>query len=336
MAKCSNPYVHTIISPDSSDPQGFVVVGAVRLIAYGLIGDDYITFKKVRYCSDNPHFKRNNCDLFEPEDPHISSATDYMIGACKPSLTADRNMIIIPYAGHYIPVIHGNESADLIVEIESMKAGKYNDTETGVNPCLPCKEVWTETGNSQCGEEFIEREEINSCTSELRWVPTDKLVEWVETGDFKCGDKFIIAEEVNQCGLTRWTETERLVNWVETGKSRCKDHVIEVEEVNQCGLTRWTKTKEICGYHATVPMPIDLGCGGCGDNYLGYIFHPEEERHPDATVEITDCDGKLYGYAYANAGEGHTLVIEECDGTVIGYCANQSPTAPQVLTCSNC
>ena len=301
MAKCSNPYVHTIISPDSSDPQGFVVVGAVRLIAYGLIGDDYITFKKVRYCSDNPHFKRNNCDLFEPEDPHISSATDYMIGACKPSLTADRNMIIIPYAGHYIPVIHGNESADLIVEIEPMKAGKYNDTETGVNPCLPCKEVWTETGNSQCGEEFIEREEINSCTSELRWVPTDKLVEWVETG-----------------------------------KSRCKDHVIEVEEINQCGLTRWTKTKETCGYHATVPMPINLGCGGCGDNYLGYIFHPEEERPDTATVEITDCDGKLYGYAYANAGEGHTLVIEECDGTVIGYCANQSLTAPQALTCTTC
>ena len=66
---------------------------------------------------------------------------------------------------------------------------------------------------------------------------------------------------------------------------------------------------------------------------MGYLFHPNETRDPDATVAITDCDGKLWGYAYPTAGDGHTLPIIECGkDTPTGYAVNNSATAPQQVT----
>lgn len=283
---CNDPNVRTLISPQIVGEIGFYVESAVRVIAHGLAGDDYITFKKVRYCSDNPHFKRDNCSIFEPSQEHISDAVDYQIGVCSPSLTADRNMVIIPFKGYYLPVLHGNASSDLVVDAEPVEYANFTDKEKGVEPCLPCIPKWQTTGTERCGETHIEQEEINTCTNERRW-----------------------------------TLTERQVTWRETGVERCKNHVIEVEEENDCGKKRWTATAKKCGYIPTVPFYVPLNCDETA-GVIGYLFSPNEERDPDATVPIEDCDGNVKGYAYPTDGEGHTLAIEDCDGNVTGYCGN--------------
>ena len=471
-----NPNIIEVYAPSLVTPQGFFVNGAVKVMAYGLAGDDYITFKRIRHCSDNPNYKRENCTIFDPEPAHVETALEYQIGACAPSLTKERNTIYVQGKEYLLPVINGTTSADLVIEVEPVDNRTFSDKEKGVEPCLPCHPKWIKTGDERCGEEFIEEKEVNSCDSSVRWTPTEKPIKWVETGDIKCGehiiveevnqcgvtrwtetdrpvewvetgkercgdefltveetnpcgetrwtetersvewtetgefkcgdenliveevnrcgitrwretdqlvkwtstgqskcgdrnivieerndcgatrwtltdesvkwtptgqekcgDEFILIEEVNDCGKTRWTETDRMVVWRETGVTRCKDHFVEIEQENDCGRKRWQMTTEKCGYEPTVPFPVNIGCGDCGDNFMGYIYHPDEDRDPDATVEITDCDGTLYGYAYPTAGDGHTLAIEECneDGskTLIGYCANLSNKAPKHFSC---
>lgn len=121
--------------------------------------------------------------------------------------------------------------------------------------------------------------------------------------------------------------------WQTTGAERCNQHFVEVEEISNCGNVRWRKTTERCGYHASVPLPITPDdANACGSTFMGYLFHPNETRDPDANVEISDCEGNLWGYAYPNAGDGHTLPIQTCDGSIVGYAVNQSATAPQQVT----
>ncbi|OOF40875.1 MULTISPECIES: hypothetical protein [Rodentibacter] len=261
--KSCDPNVLTVISPDVVDVQGFAVSSAVRVTAYGLINEETITFKRVHYCSTQPHFERNGCSLITPTKGELSSAIEYQIGTCTPSLTPERNSLIIPYAGNYIPVVNGNPT-DLIVEVEAINLRDFSDKELGIEPCGFC---------------------------------LDKT-------------------------------------WETTGAERCNQHFVEQEEISHCGNIRWTRTKKRCGYYAGVPIPIVLDEGDCcGSQFMGYLFHPDETRDPDATVEITDCEGKLHGYAYPQAGDGHTLPIEECDGNIIGYAVNNSATAPQQLEC---
>lgn len=124
--------------------------------------------------------------------------------------------------------------------------------------------------------------------------------------------------------------------WETTGAERCNQHFVEQEEISNCGNFRWTRTDKRCGYYASVPLPITLDEGDCcGSQFMGFLFHPNETRDPDATVEIKYCnddgDEQLLGYAYPTAGDGHTLPIEECGGVVIGYAVNQSATAPQQI-----
>ncbi len=122
--------------------------------------------------------------------------------------------------------------------------------------------------------------------------------------------------------------------WSPTGAERCNQHFVEIEELSNCGNVRWTRTEKRCGYYASVPIPITLDEGDCcGSQFMGYLFHPNETRDPDATVEITDCEGKLWGYAYPTANDGHTLPIETCDGDIVGYAVNNSATAPQQTHC---
>ncbi len=192
----------------------------------------------------------------------VSSLTRVKENSCAPSLTPERNSLIIPYKGNYIPVVNGNPT-DLVVEIEAVDWRDFSDKELGVDPCGFC---------------------------------VDKT-------------------------------------WQKTGAERCNQHFVEQEEMSNCGNVRWTKTDKRCGYHASVPLPITLDEGDCsGGHFMGYLFHPNEERDPDATVEIRDCNGKLHGYAYPQAGDGHTLPIEECgNDTPIGYAVNNSATAPQPI-----
>lgn len=219
--------VMTVVSPQSAEVSGFSVSKAVRVTAFGLSGKDTVTFKRVQYCSKQPSYVREGCSLFSPEPAQLSNAVDYQIGECLPSLTAKRNTLIIPYAGSYIPVPSGTESADLIVQVEPIDGTQFDDKEKGIAPC----------------------------------------------------------------GLS--------------------------EPVQR--------------YEASVPLPIVLyEGGGCGSTFMGYLFHPNETRDPKANVAIHDCE-KIVGYAYPQAGDGHTLPIQQCDGVIVGYAVNRSLTAPQQL-----
>lgn len=255
-----NPNVKTVVSPQFTETKGFSVSKAVRVTAFGLSGKDTVTFKRVQYCSQQPNYVRDGCQLFTPEAAHIATAVEYQVGECSPSLTPKRNTIVIPYAGSYLPVVNGSDSADLVVEIEPIDGGQFSDKEIGVEPC-----------------------------------------------------GFCVDEE-----------------WTTTGAERCNQHFVEQEEISNCGTVRWTKTAKRCGYYPSVPLVVEVD-GLC---MVGYLFHPNEERDPDATVAVRDCEGKLYGYAYPNAGNGHTIPLEECDvAEPIGYLTNNSASAPQLLTC---
>lgn len=258
-----DPNILTVISPEVIGIKGFSVQSAVRVTAYGLTNEQTVTFQRVHYCSSQPHFERNGCALISPSKGELSSAIDYQIGTCSPSLTPNRNSLIIPYAGNYIPVVNGNP-VDLVVEIEPVTSREFSPQELGIAPCGFC---------------------------------VDKT-------------------------------------WETTGAERCNQHFIEQEEISNCGNLRWVRTEKRCGYYASVPLPITLDEGDCcGSVFMGYLFHPNETRDPDATVEIRDCE-KIVGYAYPTAGDGHTLPIEECGGNTVGYAVNNSATAPQMINCN--
>lgn len=264
-----NPNVITIVSPSTTDVQGFSVGSrAVLVTAYGLMEEDTLTFKRVNYCSSQSTYKSEGCCLIKPTPAEISSAVDYQLGECKPMLSPNRSSLVIRYSGNYIPVVNNENSPDLTVTVEPINGTEFTDKELGIEPCGFC---------------------------------LDKT-------------------------------------WETTGAERCNQHFVEQEEISNCGNIRWVRTTKRCGYYASVPIPIHLDEGDCcGSQFMGYIFHPNETRDPDATVEITTCneDGseKLWGYAYPTAGDGHTLPIEICSGEIIGYAANNSLTAPQQLTC---
>lgn len=170
-----NPNVSKIITPEQIDVRGFSVSGAVRVTAFGLTDSDTVTFQRVQYCSEQPNFQRLGCSLFSPSDMQIGSAVDYQIGECRPSLTAKRNTLIIPYGGSYIPVKNGTGSADLVVEVEPIDGTQFDDKEKGIEPCgLACKDdEWSTTGNQRCNQHFVEQEEISNCGN-TRWVRTTK------------------------------------------------------------------------------------------------------------------------------------------------------------------
>lgn len=169
-----NPNVMEIVSPSLVENKGFSVTKAVRVTAYGLSGKDIITFKRVQYCSNQSGYVRDGCCLFTPEIAHITTAVEYQIGECAPSLTPKRNTIVIPYAGSYIPVVNGSDSADLVVEVEPINGTDFDDKEKGISPCGFCiDEVWETTGGERCNQHFIEQEEISNCGN-IRWTKTEK------------------------------------------------------------------------------------------------------------------------------------------------------------------
>lgn len=173
----------------------------------------------------------------------------------------------------------------------------------------------------------------NSSVTEKMACPACKCYDttWTWTGLEVCDGENVMREEVSNCGTKRLV-VNRPTTWVETGQKKCENHLIMVEEVNNCGTTRWTTTTEVCGYSPSVPVQTGGEC--CGDNLVGYMFHPNETRDPMATVVIDDCDGVISGYIYPTAGDGHTVAWADCDGVIYGYLSNQSTTAPSFAQCS--
>lgn len=172
MANC-DPNVRVLFSPESPDVQGFVVSSAVRITAYGLTDEDMVTFQRVRYCSEKTSYTREGCALFKPTAGVISSAVEYKIGDCAPSLTADRNTIVIPYAGSYLPVLDVADETAITLEVEPISGTDFDDKEKGIEPCgLACKDKeWNTTGAERCNQHFVEIEEISNCGN-IRWTRT--------------------------------------------------------------------------------------------------------------------------------------------------------------------
>lgn len=256
--------ITTIYSPGSPDVKAFTVVDkAVRVTVFGLNVEDTVTFQRVKFCAERATASREGCCIYKPSTTELSSAIEYRIGTCPPMLSPERNMIIIPFRGTYIPVINAVSSPDLTIEIDEVEGDEFTDIEKGIVPCGFC----------------LDKE------------------------------------------------------WKTTGAERCNEHFIEQEEISNCGHIRWTRTTVRCGYFATVPVVIDRDEGCCGDFQIGYMFHPDETRDPDATTAVEDCNANVVGYIYPTAGNGHTVPIEECGGNVLGWAVNASPFAPALWDC---
>ena len=190
--------------------------------------------------------------------------------------------------------------------------------------------TWVDTGNYRCGATTTEVEQRNDCGS-TRWISGVPFV-WSDTGLTRCTPTKVQKQQENQCKQVRWVDAED-VQWVETGQKKCENHLIVVEEVNNCGTKRWTTTTEVCGYSPSVPFVIEVFDGCCGGNQVGYMYHPDEDKDPAATVAVTDCDGVIWGYIYPTATTGRTLPVGACDEQPIGYAVNQSTTAPSFAQC---
>ena len=199
------------------------------------------------------------------------------------------------------------------------------------NQTRPCVDsAWAWTGAERCNGAYVEREYKSNCDN-IDWR-IERAVTWVDTGNYRCGATTTEVEQRNDCGSTRWISGVPFV-WTATGETRCKNHVIENKEINDCGDTRWTTTTEVCGYSPSVPFVIEVFDGCCGGNQVGYMYHPDEDRDPSATVAVKDCDGVVWGYIYPTVATGRTLPVGGCGETPIGYAVNQSKTAPSFAQC---
>lgn len=285
--------MHFIITPSSPEVFAFENGdGAVKITAYGLVGNDYIYFKRVIHEAERPSFVGEGCHVYAPTDSEIALSSVYQIGDCEPNLHAKRNTIFIAERGTFIPVVVGTDSkGELSLQVEAIPIRNFLDTELGISPCgLPCAETsWEWTGNERFNHENIEREYLSNC------------------------------------GNKKW-EIDRPIKWWETGVSRCNQYRTEKQEQSENGLFRWKQTEELCGFSPSLPFPIE-DCDGSVK--IAYIYSPNEARPPLANYAIEDCNG-VVGYAYSEPSEGHTVEIKECGGKVIAYASNQSSTAPNV------
>lgn len=290
----------TIIQPNQPDVLVFENGGgAVKITAFGLVGNDCLKFKRVVQDAQRKTFESGGCAVYAPTPSEIALSAPYQVGDCEPTIHAQRNTIFIVESGRFLPVLSGNESVgSLLLQVESVPVRAFSEVELGISPCgcpASCiEDAWEWTGGERCNDEHIER------------------------------------EYTSNCGNTEW-RAHRSVEWWETGVTRCRDYRVENQEQSECGKVRWQKTETVCGVSPSLPLVM---VDACCNQLTGYIFSPHEMRDPAATVEITECGGedgvtRIVGYAYPDAGQGHFLPIMDCDGVVYAYAAHQSQTAVQ-------
>lgn len=287
----------TIIQPNQPDVLVFENGGgAVKITAFGLVGNDCLKFKRVVQDSERPNFEKQGCAVYTPTPAEIALAAPYQVGDCEPTIHAKRNTIFITEMGRFLPVLLGVQSqGSLMVQVESVPARDFSAAELGIEPCgCPCiDETWEWTGDERCNDDNVEREYISNC------------------------------------GKKKW-ETHRAVQWWETGVTRCREYRLEHQEQSECGKIRWVRTETVCGVSPSIPLPIT---DDCCNTFIGYVFHPDEPRDPAATAELIDCDTRIAAYAYPTAGAGHTLAIRDCEGVLRGYAANHSSNAVSFAPC---
>lgn len=120
----------------SPDVSAIIVTDPVQITAYGLGDGDCVTFLKIQYDADRKTFARNGCSVIPPSELKVGRASDYMIGACKPSLSKCRNTIIINRPGIYQPSLKNVSAMDVAIEAEEISNGCCpGPAELGIDPC---------------------------------------------------------------------------------------------------------------------------------------------------------------------------------------------------------
>lgn len=120
----------------SPEVSAIVVTDPVQITAYGLGDGDCVTFLKIQYDADRKTFARNGCSIIPPSELKVGRASDYMIGACKPSLSKCRNTIIINRPGIYQPSLKNVSAMDVVIEAVQIDQGCCpGPSELGIDPC---------------------------------------------------------------------------------------------------------------------------------------------------------------------------------------------------------
>lgn len=228
--------------------------------------------------------------------------------------------------------------------------------------CVPDPNSWKVTGLRYCNTEtgMVEEQYVNNCgttewreVKEIEWLPTgpvfcnrdwnlaegelgttsvlevndcgdQRMVDgdpqrWVATGVTRCrpdSEDVIEIQVVNQCGDLEWLDEEEQ-RWEDTGYTRCENNVVQRQQINLCGQIRWQDTDEGCGFVASYPLP----CGGSA-------YRPDDPRDPEATVELTDCEGEAIAYIYPTPRPHAKTPVhtgcDGCDGELIGFAVDET------------
>lgn len=119
------------------------------------------------------------------------------------------------------------------------------------------------------------------------------------------------------------------------------DVTIEAEQLDStCRPTPEELGIEPCGCAChdepteTLPILEEGSCGGPSFVKMAWMFSPYDDKDPEATVEVTNCNGDIVGYIYPEAGPGHTVPVKSCstDGLkIIGFAVNNSSAASQMV-----
>lgn len=75
-----------------------------------------------------------------------------------------------------------------------------------------------------------------------------------------------------------------------------------------------------CTYRATVM--VNFGGDECGVfSRVGWIFHEDDARDPEATTKFMDCQGNVIGWLYPSPAPDRMEFIDGCSDTnaVLGY-----------------
>lgn len=167
----------TIIQPNQPDVLVFENGGgAVKITAFGLVGNDCLKFKRVVQDAQRKTFESGGCAVYAPTPSEIALSAPYQVGDCEPTIHAQRNTIFIAEAGRFLPVLHGDESVgSLLVQVESVPAREFSGAELGIEPCGCLREPeWWETGVTRCRDFRVENQE-QSEHGKIRWVRTETV-----------------------------------------------------------------------------------------------------------------------------------------------------------------
>lgn len=278
----------------------FYLDNQMTIYATGLTGNDQIRFELIRVGDGDPA-KRAGCNFSELVAAGVEGIQDLQCPDCE--------------VGGAIKLVRLTPKNPFIVldfPKESLLRAVY-EPEDPTDNSLGTMSVWAVNN----------RYPVTDLTSAMRGCePTCceewPLEDWLPSEEWRCNLETDMEERkyYGHChGYYDWRD-EQPILWEETGATRCnlETHEVEVQEVNRCGNLRWVPHEtETCGWIPTYELP----CGGLA-------FRPEDDRDPEATVEIDGCGGDTVAYIYPTPTPHATKAITGCESCedgqeVIGY-----------------